>query len=56
MATLCFSRTAKSSHRLVKVGVHAILDLLDANLAKKSRASKLAGRLTRRRDGAPGNG
>ena len=35
----------------VKTGVHAILDLLDANLAKKSLAGGLAGRFTRRRGG-----
>jgi chromosome segregation ATPase len=34
----------------VKAGVHAILDLLDTHLAKKSLASRLAGRFTRRRD------
>jgi chromosome segregation ATPase len=40
----------------VKTGVHAILDLLDANLAKKSPANRLAGRFTKRRDGGGGNG
>ena len=40
----------------VKTGVHAILDLLDGNLAKKSLAGRLAGRFTGRRDGGAGNG
>jgi chromosome segregation ATPase len=40
----------------VKTGVHAILDLLDANLAKKSFTGRLAGRFTRRQEGADGNG
>jgi chromosome segregation ATPase len=34
----------------VKTGVHAVLDLLDTNLAKKSLADRLAGRLLRLRD------
>jgi hypothetical protein len=38
----------------VKTGVHAILDLLDTNLAKKSLADRLAGRLLRRRDDGAG--
>ncbi|MBO0819917.1 MAG: hypothetical protein J2P26_03600 [Nocardiopsaceae bacterium] len=32
----------------VKAGVHTIVDLLDANLAKKSLADRLAGRFARR--------
>jgi chromosome segregation ATPase len=40
----------------VKVGVHAILDLLDANLAKRGLATRLSGRFTRRRDGDTANG
>jgi chromosome segregation ATPase len=40
----------------VKTGVHAILDLLDANLAKKSLTGRLADRLTKRRDDGNGNG
>jgi hypothetical protein len=47
--------TVKGDLVTVKTGVHAILDLLDANLAKKSPASRLAGRFTKRRDDG-GNG
>lgn len=36
----------------VKVGVHAIVDLLNANLAKKSIAGRLAARFARHRDAA----
>jgi chromosome segregation ATPase len=43
--------TVKGDLVTVKTGVHAILDLLDANLAKKSLTGRLAGRFTKRRDG-----
>ena len=36
----------------VRVGVHAIVDLLNANLAKKSLAGRLAARFARHRDAA----
>lgn len=42
--------TVKADLGTVKVGVHAILDLLDANLAKKSIPARLAARLAKRRD------
>jgi chromosome segregation ATPase len=44
----------KSDLVTVKTGVHAILDLLDTNLAKKSLADRLADRLLRRRDDGTG--
>jgi len=47
--------TVKGDLVTVKTGVHAILDLLEANLAKKSPAGRLAGRFTKRRDDG-GNG
>jgi len=43
--------TVKEDVATVKTGVHAILDLLNANLAKESLAGRLAGRFTKRRDG-----
>jgi chromosome segregation ATPase len=47
--------TVRGDLVMVKTGVHAILDLLDANLAKKSLTGRLAGRFTKRRDDG-GNG
>ncbi|HEX6454018.1 MAG TPA: hypothetical protein VF060_31715 [Trebonia sp.] len=47
--------TVKGDLVTVKTGVHAILDLLDANLAKKGLSSRLTARFTRRRDDG-GNG
>lgn len=48
--------TVKGDLVTVKTGVHAILDLLDANLAGKSPGGRRGGRFTRRRDGGSGDG
>lgn len=42
----------KSDMGMVKIGVHSIHDLLNANLAKQSLASRLRSRFTRNRDAA----